>query len=75
MRDARRTRMVILSLEVCTEHKNEDRARGLFFASFAARTANHGLFEPSFFVMKIMYITHSKTCALQHSVWTGSCIL
>ncbi len=66
-------RMVVLSPLGCTQHKNEASTWGLFFASFVVRTANHGLFQPSFFAMKIMYIRRSETCALQHSVWTGSC--
>ena len=66
---------IILSPLDCTKHKNDECACRLFFASFALRTANHGLFKPSFFLTKIMYMTHSETCALQHSVWTGSCIL
>jgi len=67
-------RMVVLSPLGCTQHKNEASAWGLFFASFAIRRADHSLFEPSFFAVKITYITEPETLGLQHSVLTGSCM-
>jgi len=67
-------RMVISSPLGCTQHKNAASTWGLFLASFAILTANHGLFDPSFFAMKIIYITEPKTSGLQHSVLTGSCM-
>jgi len=67
-------RMVVLSPLGCTQHENEASAWGLFFASFGGRNLVHGLFKPSFFAMKIIYIIASETCAFQHSVLTGSCM-
>jgi len=67
--------MVILLPLGCTQHKNDASAWGLFFASFAIRRADHSLFKPSFFDVKIIYITEPKTLGLQHSVLTGSCML
>ena len=67
-------RMVVLSPLGCTQHRNEASAWGLFFASFGRRSLVHGLFEPSFFAVKITYITEPKTLGFQHSVLTGSCM-
>jgi hypothetical protein len=66
--------MVVLSPLGCTQHKNEASAWGLFFASFGGISLVHGLFKPSFFAVKIIYITDPKTLGLQHSVLTGSCM-
>ena len=67
-------RKVVLSPLGCTQHKNEASAWGLFWASFAIRTADHSLFKSSFFAIKIIYIIASETCTFQHSVLTGSCM-
>jgi len=66
--------MFVLSPLGCTQHKNEASTWGLFWAYFAILRAVHGLFKPSFFAIKIIYITEPKTLGLQHSVLTGSCM-
>jgi len=58
----------------CTEHRNEERASRLFWASFVGKSLVYGLFKPLFFAMKTMYITESETYGLKHLVWTGLCI-
>jgi len=66
--------MFVLSPLGCTQHKNTGRTICLFFASFGGISLVHGLFKPSFFDVKITYITEPKTLGLQHSVLTGSCM-
>lgn len=58
----------------CTQHRNSGQHTFLFQASFVGKSLVYGLFKTSFFLMKIMYMRHSETCSLQHSVWTGSCV-
>ena len=66
--------MFVLSPLDCTQHKNMGRTICLFWAYFGERNFVYGLSKASFFAVKITYITEPKTCALHHSVLTGSCM-
>ena len=65
---------IVLSPLGCTEHKSEGRTSRLFWASFDRKSLVYGLLKPLVFAMKTMHVTEPETCALKHSVWTGSCI-